>query len=58
MDDTLEPLSDLPEPGAITVAPNACTLGSAEPSVTAEEMETIVQGVTNAVMASIEAKKK
>jgi L-fuculose-phosphate aldolase len=52
-------LCDLPEQaGAITVAPNACTLGSPEPSVTAEEMEAIVQGVTNAVMASLEAKKK
>jgi len=51
-------LCDLPEPGTITVAPNACTLGSAEPAVTAEEMEAIVQGVTNAVMASIEAKRK
>ena len=29
-----------------------------EPSVTAEEVEAIVQGVTNAVMASLEAKKK
>lgn len=52
-------LCDLPEQaGAITVAPNACTFGSPEPSVTAEEVEAIVQGVTNAVMASLEAKKK
>ena len=52
-------LCDLPEqPGMITVAPNACTFGSAAPSATAEEIEAIVQGVTNAVMASIEAKKK
>jgi L-fuculose-phosphate aldolase len=52
-------LCDLPEDaGSITVAPNACTLGSAAPAATAEEIEAIVQAVSNAVMASLEAKKK
>jgi L-fuculose-phosphate aldolase len=52
-------LCDLPEDaGSITVAPNACTLGSAAPAATAEEIEAIVQAVSNAVMASLEAKNK
>ena len=52
-------LCDLPEqPGMITVTPDACVLGSQGPSATAEEIEAIVQAVTNAVMASLEAKNK
>ncbi len=49
-------LCDMPEPGSIAVAPNACSL-SAKPAQNVD-IETIVQAVTDAVMASLEAKSK
>ena len=46
-------LCDMPEmPGGIALAPSACAAGSA----TSEEVEAIVQGVTDAVMAALGGK--
>ena len=43
----------MPEmPGGIALAPSACAAGSA----TSEEVEAIVQGVTDAVMAALGGK--
>jgi L-fuculose-phosphate aldolase len=49
-------LCDMPEPGSISVAPQSCGL-SARPAGNVE-IESIVQAVTDAVMASLEAKRK
>jgi L-fuculose-phosphate aldolase len=49
-------LCDMPEPGSIAVAPRGCS----PPARAAEsaDIESIVQAVTDAVMASLEAKSK
>ncbi len=49
-------LCDMPEPGSIAVAPKSCSL-SPKPAENVD-IETIVQAVTDAVMASLEAKSK
>ena len=49
-------LCDMPEPGSIAVAPKSCSL-SGKPAENVD-IESIVQAVTDAVMASLEAKSK
>lgn len=49
-------LCDMPEPGSIAIRPQQCSL-SAKPAEDVD-VEAIVQAVTDAVMASLEAKSK
>ncbi|MGD0498615.1 MAG: class II aldolase/adducin family protein [Bryobacteraceae bacterium] len=49
-------LCDMPEPGVIAVTPSYCSAAPLAPA--GEDIETLVQAVTDAVMASLNAKSK